>query len=128
MTKVMQTRTMPVTTFRATKPNPTRYPDKDVFCSVLHQPGTCLADEKAGRSWSGMNTISEACVPAQCQRCRSMYGHQSGLSELGPADRQIPSIEIDILAVEGDRLADPKACHGEQAKQSDVGLSTKARR
>jgi len=90
---------MTVTTFRATKSDTARQTDEDVFRSVLHQPCTCLVNEEAARSWSGMNAISESCVPAQCQRRRSMNGHQTGFSELGPADRQDPSLEIDILAV-----------------------------
>jgi hypothetical protein len=47
--------------------------------------------------------------------------HEPGLAEFRVAHDEHRAVEVEILIVESDRLADPHAAHREQAYQAVVG-------
>jgi hypothetical protein len=85
---------------------------------LQEQPATPLSNKEKGASWWIEMSIASLSVTLQNRSCSAVDGNQSGFTELGIADRQDTTRQIDILSAKVERLADPHAGNSQESEKA----------
>ena len=91
------------------------------------EPGAHGGDEERPRAGPRAEAVALGGVARQGFCDRGVQRDQPGAVELRVADRNDPGLQVDVVAVEADRLADPHAAGSEQPKQRLVGRRPNSR-
>ena len=74
-------------------------------------------EEERARARPGAQTVTLGRIAAQHLGGGRVQRHEPGAIVLGVPDGDQAGVEVDVVALERDRLADPHAGHGEQPEQ-----------
>src|SRR5579859_5580460 len=84
------------------------------------QPTTLLGDEKIGTARFAEQGVAPFCVTFEYALGGPMQRQEARLAEFGGANSQHSSLEVHVLARQGQCFADAHPSHREQAKQAMI--------
>ena len=84
-------------------------------------------DEKRRADRAATELVSPLEVAAERLQRRRVQGHEPRLLELGVADDERALLSVEVVRVEGDRLADPKPAHAQQPDEGLISLRPERR-
>src|SRR5665811_2080700 len=89
---------------------------------LVQQSAAALGDKEVWTAARSEMSIAPFGVAEQSFARRPMQGHEARLAELALSNRQHTLVEVDVAALEPDRLGQTHACHRDQPEQIMVCL------
>ena len=93
---------------------------------LVQQSTAALGDEEVWAAVRSEMSITPFGVAAESRAGRRMQGHEARLAELGLSNRQHAFLQVDVAALEADRLGQTHARHRDQPEQAMVGPSAQS--